>query len=194
MTTKRLNRKWIVGIAALLLVAASATAGWLFWPHRPDPRTASPAELAKFIASDDFGKLPAEQQQGYFDQAAVRLPRQGRTIQGAEGLSPQEREALSARLGEQRMKSRMAEYFKLPPEERTAYLDKQIDDMQARRDEMQARQDFPTSQPGGGGSSMDRRRERFENTDPLFRAERTQYFQDLRARMQQRGITFGGRR
>ncbi|MBX7166787.1 MAG: hypothetical protein K1X74_10615 [Pirellulales bacterium] len=103
-------------------------------------------------------------------------------------------------------------YYALPVEQRPAYLDKRIDDMMAMRERWMAQREGGSGDGGGreggrgdrggpggwGGGGFRtpeernaRRREMLDNSSPEGRARRHGYFQDLRARMNERGMGFG---
>ena len=123
---------------------------------------------------------------------------------------------------QQMMDTRIEEYFSLPAEEQTAYLDKSIDEMQAVRSAFRAgggmrrfgsdggrdRQERNQTAEAGGQrqGSPDRarmrrgwwrnpemRRARREFRDPRRRAQRIKFFRAMRERMRERGMDFGFR-
>ena len=132
-------------------------------------------------------------------------------------LTPEQRSQLwqdGQQERERRGDAEMAAYFALPPQDRTAYLDQQIQEMEKRRAEREAKraqsdqsQDRGQrgqsgqagAQPGqgqnanGGGRNrtsdarMQRRNQRLDSTTPEHRAQQTAY----RAAMQQRRIELG---
>ena len=94
-----------------------------------------------------------------------------------------------------RAMKRLDNYFKLPPgPTRTQYLDKQIDEFQARRAQFEARRQLASAQPpanagNGPPAGMGNRAARMESVPPEQRAQMQQFHYDMRQRMQQRGIT-----
>jgi len=96
------------------------------------------------------------------------------------------------------------EYFTLPADKRTAYLDKMIDEMEARRRARAMRGEDPNSpfrffdpnsRPNDPNERQRRRqmarnaenrRARMESIDPLTRAKRAAFREAMRARRQQR--------
>jgi len=94
----------------------------------------------------------------------------------------------------QAMDSRVNTYFSTPPEERTKYLDKIIDEMGSMR-----RQGPPPGmrdrRPDANGfrerfqnAKPSERRAMQESSDPEQRARQRMFFQAMRTRMQQRGM------
>lgn len=122
---------------------------------------------------------------------------------------------------EQAMEKRMNGFFEVAPEQRTAYLDKMIDEMQERRRQMpprgagdrsgeprpqvsgqnQAEGGSPQSgqarRGGGARRGPEGMRARQERSTPEQRAKRTEFFEAMRNRMKERGLDFrpggGGR-
>jgi hypothetical protein len=137
----------------------------------------------------------------------------GQFRQAAGNLKPEQRRALWD--GQRSsFREQLSKYFALPKAQRMAFLDEQINRMEAQRKERErvraatgqsaAGRAGPTAaqQARGGGRSPTaaerdpRRRERLDQTTPQDRAMRSQYFQELQARRQQRGLPtlgFGGR-
>ena len=106
----------------------------------------------------------------------------------------------------------METYFTLPKEQRTAHLDKMIDEMQTmrgtfeqmrrerpRRDandpNMQRRREQAQQTQGGRTASSrgNRSRARSERGTPEQRAQRTQFGEAMQKRMQERGISMPDR-
>jgi hypothetical protein len=156
--------------AAGMLAVAGAVATLLLWPAPlPDASQQSQEEVVKFVASEQFASLSADQQQPYFDRMR-ELRREGDGRRGFRDLNLSEDEQQRLRQNmrasfERRMDETIDEFFALAPEQRDAYLDTQIDDMQKRMAEWrnrrsQRRQDEPRRQPdrepqaGGSESSQ----------------------------------------
>jgi hypothetical protein len=145
----------------------------------------------------DFSKMSPRQIREYFDSNEFR------------DANEQTRDEIRERIGEAmeaRMAARAREYFALPEgDDRTAYLDKIIDEMQARRAEFLAGRDpnDPNRPPDAndpnarqrrnfrgrfGRLNPERMRARSEMTSAVVRAQMIQFSQALFTRMQQRGI------
>ena len=70
MTLRLPSRKWLVAILALVAACAAGGAAWRFWPVKPpDPAKQTPQEIIRYMASEEFAKLPAERRRQYFDQS-----------------------------------------------------------------------------------------------------------------------------
>ena len=123
-------------------------------------------------------------------------------------LSQQEQMMYSMMSGRQVMEYKMETYFTLPKEQKTAYLDQMIDEMQAQRANMeQRRPQMPPRSPRDANdpnvqkriarqqqrqaarSNPSNARAMAERGTALQRAQRQQFMNDMRARMQQRGIS-----
>lgn len=200
-----------VGIG-IVLIALVGGAVWAFWSG-PDPQVEKVKQLQQ-----EAMKAPPEKRQEMFAQVRTQM----------EQLKPEQREMVFHDMRaqfEQRMQQEIKGYFALPPQQRVAYLDKQIDEMEKRRKEMEARrpqgqqQRTGQGQAGGqrggqgggaqgggaqggrgggggrGGSSaerMQRRKARLDQESAVDRAQRHAYFDDLRKRREQRGLSGGG--
>jgi hypothetical protein len=143
--------------------------------NMPNPDKQKPQEIMAYIGGDAFKQLSASEQFDYM--------RQG---------------------GQQVIEFQAETYYKLPKEQKTAYLDQTIDRMQAlRKNFEQMRQQMPPRRPRDGNdpnvqkriaarqaarSNPANARARSERGTPEQRAMRTAFFQDMQARMQQRGI------
>jgi hypothetical protein len=171
------------------------------------------------LKSADFSKLSEEDKVAYAEKLRELRPwelmRPGRGGDG-EGedstpeLTEEERKSMreNARtLFHAALNDRVQGYFGTPEEDRTAYLDKLIDDMQQRRKEMEQRRSSEGeggTTPGGRDRDGEGRREedgtdrrergmarmknRIETTDPEERAQFVEFMKQMRARMEERGI------
>lgn len=202
-------RKWILraGAPALIALVAGAAAWW-FWlrpPSAPEPDKAAPVAVARYMASDDFARLSEKDRREYFEKARTAQTNPAAAFRAAEELTQEERDKLFKNVGpmfRRQMEQQVDQYFELPPEQRTAYLDKLIDRMQW----MQA---IPRPRGGGdsaGGSSSgtsapsgrrdgftpERMRRMIETTEPQQRAKFVEFFKELRARAEQRHVPMRG--
>jgi CRISPR/Cas system-associated endoribonuclease Cas2 len=218
--------KWALILGAVVAAAAlTVGAAMLGWRARgrtaeiPDPEKQEPKDIVKFLASPEFAARPEPERYRYFRTLADGSPERVMRYVFAGNLNDAEREKLEANvrpLMQKMMKERMDEYFAKSSEERAAFLDKEIDRMQERRKEWEARraQDpSAASRPpdtvtpgasasnpaaasapgtpgprGPHGFSPERLRQRIEETDPATRAQFVQFMLDMRARMKARGL------
>lgn len=172
------NRQRLLTASIVLLSAFLAALAFLRF--RPDPKVAQARELAKQLADRS---LPAEQRRELGKQFREQVQR----------LSPAQRGDLF-KDRRKAMEERIASFFKKSRQEQLAQLDEDIDRMQQFRGQGPPGGGFGNN-PGRGRSAEDRdtrRRERLDQTTPEFRAQRAEYFRQLNARRQERGLgTFG---
>jgi hypothetical protein len=190
LTARR--RRLVAAAALLLLLAGIGAAVWLLWP---DAHLAHAQELRRQLADESARTLSADQRRDLRRQLGEEMRQ----------LSPDQRRKL---WGDQRgrFKEQLDKFFKMSKQEQTAFLDQQIDRMeQARRQRERER----AGQGHGGGQQANgagfggwrptgpdererRRRERLDQATPEERAQFAEFFQQLNARRQQRGIPGGG--
>ncbi len=174
----KLKKKTVI-IIALLAIAVSAAAGAIFWRSRlasNNPSKKSPEQLRTYLSSEKFRNLDEETRRKQF-----------------------------ASLFRSRMLRPVKEYYALPEDQRTAYLDKTIDEMQERF--KQFRDNPPRSRPRRADPNDRTARDRLQQMrnpenmrarsdyiDAESRARMRQFRRDMRNRMRQRGINMPGRR
>ena len=170
------RRRVVVSVVAVVLVLGLSYGAWAMW------RSHGKQKLLASI-KDDPRKMRDAVEQGQ--------------------ISREEAGELRWEMMEARMDKTMGEYFALPPAQREKFLDKMIDDMQARGREWQRRAaSQPSTRPerdrGGDrpttGPSEERRRQmaaRGDSTPPEKRAQRAEFRAAMMARMQARGMTPG---
>jgi hypothetical protein len=183
MNTKRTRR----GIASLCLLLALLLLFLIFYRLRHgDPQLAKVEKLRQQMASEETRKLSLEQQR--------ELRRQfGREVQK---LAPADRQKLFAER-QRRSRERLQNYFSLPRQQQIAMLDEDINRMERMRQQAGNQSGQNPPQGGRGPSSAEdrdrRRRDRLDQTTPEDRAMFAEYFSQLRARRQQRGMMGPGR-
>lgn len=207
---------------AVIVIAAGGTAAFFLWPANdpppPNPATAQPEEVTKYLASEQFAKLPVEKKQAYFEEIHRKSPSGPRRVmRSANTLTEKEREQLHENMGsmfQARMREEMDRYFELPPEDRTAYLDEMIDrheqhghrpppPPEARR----AAAGNESSADGGPGDHRGRRhgrgphhrnpehiKRRIEHTSAKDHARFMEFMEAMRKRREERGLGSPGRR
>ncbi|MFA5291604.1 MAG: hypothetical protein WC496_01070 [Phycisphaerae bacterium] len=202
-----LNKKKIAIIIAIVAFVCLSASGGLYYMLKD-----------KAPADDGFGpprmrewhdaNMPNPQKQ------TVKEIMDYRSSDRYKQLSQREQMMYSMMSGRQVMEYQMETYFTLPKEEKTAYLDKMIDDMQdMRKNFEQMRSQMPRRPRDANDPNVQRRRDRAQQAgqtggrrapDPsrmrarsergtaLQRAQRQQFMADMQARMQQRGISMPG--
>lgn len=194
------KRRWWVGLSVVLFGTGAA---WGVWHYslgsQINPEVeAKLTEIREQLSPSSGTTLPPERRRELMTSLRQQI----------EQLPPEQRQQLRERGREamhKAMEQRVHEFFALPPEQRTAALDKTIDEMEQRRkawDQMRAQSGRPqgnrpqgAGQQGNRGSrrgprSLDqnaqvaRRVRRLDHSTPEMRA----YFQLLRERRQARGL------
>jgi hypothetical protein len=160
-----------IGLVMLLLAVS------LFFHFRRDANLRRVRELQRSMASAS----PQDR-----DQARQQFR------DAMQKLTPSQRQTLGEE-GRQRFEQRIVNYTKLSKEEKTRYLDEQIDRTQQFQ-RPQNNNTFAAPPNRNQGSSQDRerrRRERLDHTTPEFRAAMDQFRRDMEARRNQRGLPPG---
>ncbi len=186
-------RRWIAFTVLLLVAGGSA---WYYFGIDRDLNRARAARDALF--SEENRDLSRDERRQQF--AAYR--------EQVEDLSDEQQQVLAdegrARMME-RFERQMDEFFALSPEERVAYIDEQLDEMEERRQQWAQRRAESDNNGqgeqrrrggrgwGGRGGSPDAnarnewRRSMLDHTTPEFRAKAAEYRRLWRVRMQERG-------
>ena len=161
-------------LAALCITAAAVT--WVTFSGRkklPDFAGKNRQDVINYLQSEEFRKLDQRTRRDLGRQAFGQL-----------------------------MADTARQYCELPPQEKVAYLDKIIDDMETRRKEFAAdgnnpfRRRFRDPNDPNGPSQQRRRpriapeqmRARMESIDSTTRAQMTEFMIAMRERRQQRGL------
>jgi hypothetical protein len=171
---RHFTRRRVLAALALLLLLI-----WFFWPDNQLARVqAMQREMAE--AGD---KLTPEERREKGQQLRAAIDK----------LSPNQRTQLRSEF-QKRMEERMARYFAMSPQEKTQFLDQQINQMQ----QMSQQGPPPGGGPGFGGPPGGqpktpeekelRRQQRLDNTTPEFRAQMDQFRKDMAQRRQQLGL------
>jgi len=183
------------GFGALILAIVLA---WYFWPVRVPSPNESAATIGKFMATDKFASLPLDQKQPFLD-AMEKLPWDDRRKMFS-GLSDDQREKMftNAFLNS-RMKT-INDFFKLKTQkDKDAFLDKLIDQQQARdaqRTKDQAANAGGQGRGGGGAGRGDpgRMKAMLERVPPGSREKMAGFIGAIHARRDARGLPDTGRR
>jgi hypothetical protein len=171
----REHKRLVKWMAALAFLAVTGWAVWYFWP---DPQLAEARELRAQLTGENGRSLTPEKRRELWGQLRHTM----------DQLSPEQRRTLGAEQRKARQQQ-LADYFKLSPEERKAYLDRQIDRMEALRREMNPMRAQNGNAPfAGQRPRTPEERDRLDATTPDERAQRAEFFRDLQTRRQERGL------
>ena len=165
----------------------------------PDIDGAEPEKITAYLASEDFGKLPAEERAEFMGKLR-ELPSEKRAeIMRPENVDDDTRAAIRQNMQGMRevMMARMLEdvraFFKLTPAEQEKHLDARLDEWGSRR-----RQRPPRTASGGTNGGPHRRRtrdpdqmqkrmqERISDSSAEERAIISEYFKRLMKRRRER--------
>ena len=202
-STATVNQKvWIrtgIGAIAILLLIGI---GWFVWSLRPDREVEAAKQLFTQMRNPETSADERD-----------RLRTEWRALE--ENLSDGQREQVFRSAGQdmrRQFTQRIDRYFELPADQRVAYLDEQIREMeQWRRDREANRGDRNDGNRGGGrvggpgggggpprgdrqdrqgddGSGMSRRRRMLDRTSPEQRAKFTEYMQAMQERREELGL------
>lgn len=173
-----------------MVLIALGLAGWWFW---------SGSDLERLQA------LQTQLRDESLDDGARRALWQ-EFREGMRGLSQDERAQLFAGFGGRRGPD-LDEFFALPPKQRTAFLDREINKSEQRRRQTQAQgargnQGPPAGFGGGPGGFGNRsptereaaRKRRLDDSSPEDRAQRAEYRRLMDERRTARGLEPSGRR
>lgn len=190
MEKSKRKRRGILTLV-LLLIVMGAFGGYRLL--RTDPNIKRVRDLRKEIASANASQLSTEQRREKFQQLRAAMDR----------LPPDQRDRMRREMaedGRKRFEAEMEKYSKMSAAEKAKYLDERIVRMEERRQNFQASSNSIGSMGGNFASpSHDGRSQRspeerekmrkqmLDNTTPEFRAQRDQFFNDLKARQSQRG-------
>lgn len=198
------KKKITAGVLAIVLLVAGSV--WAF-RNRSDPQV----EKVKQMQAEAFkADATPEQRRATFEMVHKEM----------EQLSPEQRREVHEGMREnfeRQMDVRIKAYFELPRAERVAYMDKQIQEMEKRHQEMAARRSQGGNGPGRGGQQAGgssggpqagqrnangprpprdnsstaratRRNERLDRSTPEQRALRSAYFADMKKRRIELGL------
>jgi len=205
---RRRRLLWTV-CAAVCCAAAIAAAVLAFRPRGkapPAPAAAQtdPLAVVRFVATEQFAQLPDAQKADYAAKLEEAVPKLIEAY-GNGQIDDDLRRAAMRNIGPVILRKRLDEYFALPPgPQRTAYLDRQIDQMEQQRAMIEAARaaraarnpprDGATQQPNQprGPSrwmaSAAAMKERLESIPPDQQARFAEFLNDLRKRREQRGL------
>lgn len=157
---KMTNKQICVSAAVCGVVAVVAVGSYfLFSDKGPDVNLNDKTQLKNYMTSDEFRDLPEEKQRKFF-----------RKLRGNE------------------FQKRLDEYTRLDEQQKREYLDKFIDKMEQRRKEIEKKKGADAARKEmKRRMDPERMRARSEMKTPEQRAQRAEFFNDLKKRMEERG-------
>ena len=185
------SRRSVYGAVSIGATLALVVGAWL-WARKPAP-TDSPEKVARFLASEKFEKLPADEKVKFVENVRPR------DVLENENLSEDERMRVRENFAAEYRRKLLDAYFALKTKaERDRFLDEQIDEQEKMRkliEDPAATQ--PTTQPGQKvmirrGGDRGSQKNFTENMPPGDRARMSEYLADMQARRAARGLPPGG--
>ncbi len=189
-----MSKKTITVTATILLLVIVGSV-WAF-RSRTDPQIEKIKQLGAEAFKED--QSPEQRRQSF---ELIHQEMQKLTPEQREVVHQQGRQEFERRMDEQ-----MDAYFALPPEERVAYLDKQIEEGEKRRKEWESRRQAARGnapQVAGGpmpnagqrpprsnnpGDRATRRNMHLDDLTPEQRAKRSAFFADMQKRRYELGL------
>ncbi len=195
----------LILILLFLIGGILALAGVFSGPKKP--KSDSPEDIRKFMATKQFGKLPAAQRENYIQKMrsnSRELSREERRKQMQNMTEAQRRQMFDnmRKAFEAKREKEMMAYFKMSKAEKDAWLDKEIADMDKRMAEMRQRRQQERQKQGEQKQNQNQQRprpseeqrnammkSRIETQSPESRALRQQYMKEMMARRKATGKT-----
>lgn len=178
---------WLCGLAS---VAGLALAGWWFWPQHLPPTDGEPLTLVRFVATDKFAALPEHRKHPYIQTLEANVPALIEAYMAGK-ISPAERDKAMQNVGSIWMTRRLDEYWQLSAAQRTAYLDKIIDEQERWRPRWLTWIARAATQPATrAAETLDplRLKQRIESLPPHRRAQAAEMARAMRERRVARGF------
>ena len=178
------SRTLMVGSIGLIVALVIGIIAWRAMANRTPSPDASPEDVRKFVASDKFKDLPAEEKQKYADQMQKIFEPDAEQQKAMMNLAMARRQKM------------LDDYFALPEgKARAKFLDEQID----RQEEIRKLIENPTTQPDGarvmirkGGPGAAAQKEMTETIPAEYQGKMAQYMKDLKDRRAARGLPTDG--
>ena len=190
------------------IVVATGFGIWIYFAFYRDaaPESDSREDLVKFVASDKFRTLNFEKRKFYVDKLRQQNKNSGAfrrhfSREEMQKLPENERRKAMENLFRTEMIVRDHEaldFVKMSDDEKIAFLDRRIDEMEEFHRQREARRAEAKKTPGAEKppqrpSSEDRAlrfKQSIESTPPEVRAARAELFRAMRDRMKARGKSF----
>lgn len=189
-----MNRKR-VGIAAAMLAFVAIGLAWYFRPPAVDPQVQQFRDTQQKLIELPDGRDSREERRELFGQMREQM----------QQLKPEQQQELSSSPPPSFMRAihkRISPYFELAPEERVAFLDREIQRMEEMMRDMRPMMAAASGAAGGNGSdrgppfggnmSQERRdemqRRMLDKTTPIQRAQMAEFLKDIMARRKELGL------
>jgi len=130
----------VISLAVIFITGVSATAIYGLSKRPPDFEKLSDEKVLNYVRSGKAMTLDREHLVKLGERLEKITPEKRRELMGE--LTPEERDRFREsrmRVAEARMQKTIDEFFSLPPEKQNEFLDKQIDEMERRREEFRQR-------------------------------------------------------
>lgn len=130
-----LRHRGVLTLLVLVALSGAAVAGtWLAWSWPVDPATASLAQVGRTLVLNDLSAIPLSRQQAWVDRLQSELQTEHELSSLSVELSPAQQQQLKsnlAQLQEVWFKTRLHEYRQLQADQRTQFLQLQVDSIVA---------------------------------------------------------------
>ena len=177
------KRKLII----FMSVGFTLTVAGILWWHSnletqrvPDPKSMTPVQAVKFMATEQFADLSDEQKSRYLKGMHNKEKRPPMEVMNK--LTDEERKAIRKNVGRQmhrEMKERIKKFFRMTKDEQDKFLDKMIKEMEEHRAAGRSRSGG--DRPGPPSSAM--MQAMLENTDSSSRAMMHEFHKRMHDRM-----------
>lgn len=187
-------------IAVILLTVIGMAAVSLVLLSTPEPKSDKLEDLAAFLASRSFRKLPEAKQEEYLKRMRPSRENRGEFRRVAATMTDEQRRAMFENmriLHEKRRVEELRAYFKLSKAEKQEFLDRKIAEQDRRMAEFARRRAERENDGSRDGAARERRpsgeqraamrKTRLETTPPEVRDARQRFFQDMWKRRAETG-------
>jgi len=132
-------RKAFIGLATTFVLSGVGTAGYYLWPE-PAPKPPPPADStlvqgAEYAAGTDFTRLPMDRRLAWIEtqiKMATEMSEE-EFINIWKLMGDEKRNLIQKHLdavARERVRRQVSQYYRLPPKEKTAYLDQCLDEFE----------------------------------------------------------------
>ena len=176
------SRRRAVLVAAVVVVTG-AVGAVVMWRRTAPPPTGDTLEVARFVGSDQFEKLPEEEKGPYLEAVRKGVPRLIEASNKGELSDDDHLSAVGRAMGDP-MRRALDEYFALPKgPERERYLDRMINEQEKIK-----REPPPTAPKNMKPVQFKRGPAAMDSQPPEQRARMAELMGDLNRRREARGL------